>query len=74
MIRMREDILALKSRVIGWGARNTVAGTQPYWHVTMALQNLSAAAEVPGSRRDHMLRMARGSWRIAVRLTAEGAR
>lgn len=68
-IRTKGDVLALRSRVIGWGCRHVRGGTRAYAAVTMALQYLEYAADLAGSRRTHFLRCARDQWRVAVRLT-----
>lgn len=70
MIRTASDVLALKSRVIGWAAQVRVAPhTRTYSAVMTALGYLDNAAQLAGHRRTHFLRCARDQWRVAVRLT-----
>lgn len=63
------DILALRSRVIGWGCNHIRPRTRAHAAVEMALQYLDCAAALTGSRRTHFLRCARDQWRVAVHLT-----
>ena len=69
MIRYQTDILALKSRVIGWAVHRVRAHTRAHAAVTLTLCYLDTAAALTGARRDHFLRCARDQWRAAVRLT-----
>lgn len=74
MIRTAEDVITLKSRVIAWWChRRTPCHPLAHLCVTTAVGYLDDAAEAIGSRRTHFLRCARDQWRVAVRLTAEGA-
>lgn len=68
MIRYQTDILALKSRVIGWAVHRVRAHTRAHAAVTLALRYLETAADLTGSRRTHFLRCARDQWRVAVHL------
>ena len=69
MIRYQTDILALKSRVIGWAVHRVRVHTRAHAAVTLTLCYLDTAAELAGARRTHFLRCARDQWRVAVRLT-----
>lgn len=63
------DILALKSRLIGWAVYRVREHTRAHAALCMALQYLDCAATQYGPRRVHYLRCARDQWRVAVRLT-----
>ena len=67
-IRTRADILALKSRIIGWAVHRVRVHTRAHAAVTLALCYLDTAAALTGAR-DHFLRCARDQWRVAVHLT-----
>lgn len=68
MVRYQHDIIALKSRVIGWAVPRVRLHTRAHVAVIMTLQYLDNAAELAGGRRTHFLRCARDQWRVAVRL------
>ena len=68
MIRYQTDILALKSRIIGWAVHRVRAHTRAHAATMLALRYLETAADLTGARRTHFLRCARDQWRAAVRL------
>lgn len=68
------DILILHGLINGWAARNIKPRTRACAAFLFAVQYLQEAQEVSGLRRLHLVRCARDQWRVAVRLTAEGAR